>query len=69
MTKDRDPLTEANVSPENEAFYSAWSERIEADDIHFPETARALDGADAQRTTRALLGEIVGAKELDRAGD
>jgi len=67
MTKDRDPLIGGNVSPEEDALYAAWSDRIEADDIHTPETAQAFEGAGAQRATRALLEEIVGAKELDRA--
>ena len=66
MTNDRDPLIGADP-PEDDSLYAAWSERIEADDIHTPDTAQAFEGEDAQRATRALLEDIVGAKELDRA--
>ena len=35
MTKDTDPLIGADVSPEDDALYAAWSEQIEADvDFH-----------------------------------
>ncbi|MGJ4846616.1 hypothetical protein [Leifsonia sp. Le1] len=67
MTKDTDPLIGADVSPEDDALYAAWSEQIEADDIHTPDTAQAFEGDDAQRAARALLDEIVGADELDKA--
>ncbi len=67
MTKDTDPLIGADVSPEDDALYAAWADRIEADNIDTPETAQAFEGEAAQRAARELLDEIVGSDELDRA--
>ncbi|BDI21457.1 ribbon-helix-helix protein, CopG family [Herbiconiux sp. L3-i23] len=66
-TQKTDPLVGGPVSDEEQAAYSAWSDRIEADDYEPAPDGEVFVGEDAARSATELLEAIIGADALTEA--
>lgn len=66
-TPKTDPLIGGPVSDEEQAAYSAWSERIEADEYEPAADGEVFVGEDATASATELLESIIGADALAEA--
>lgn len=66
-TPNTDPLIGAQVSDDEQAAYSAWADRIEADHYEPAADGEVFVGEDAARSATELLEAIIGADALSEA--